>query len=266
MSREEETGDTGPENPGVAVPEFTAYRLYDSAPPLVPAESGREWMDATAQRFAYRCTPLGIANGSGWALLSPYDFTVTWNGGRGQEAITVSAAEEAEAKRVAGFAQSHFGEGVLTLHPGYLFQTSPGWALWVRGMPNQQWMYLHPLEGVVETDWLPYTFTMNWRFTAPGTARFHKGDPFCFLTLVPHQVLGAVQPVIRSLADNPGLAESNRAWSEDRRAFGARLAARDPDTMAEGWQRYYLKGEAPDGTKAGFHLTRQRLRTPKRES
>ena len=34
--------------------------------------------------------------------------------------------------------------------------------------------HLQPLAGVVETDWLPFPFTMNWLFTQPGRVRFEK--------------------------------------------------------------------------------------------
>ena len=41
-----------------------------------------------------------------------------------------------------------------------------------------------PLEGIIETDWLPMTFTMNWMFTSPGTVTFKAGEPFCFIMQV----------------------------------------------------------------------------------
>jgi uncharacterized protein DUF6065 len=34
-----------------------------------PAPVEREWMEATSQRFAYRCLPLNIANAYGWEVL-----------------------------------------------------------------------------------------------------------------------------------------------------------------------------------------------------
>jgi hypothetical protein len=33
-----------------------------------------------------------------------------------------------------------------------------------------------PLTGVIETDWLPYPFTMNWQMTRPGSVRFDKDE------------------------------------------------------------------------------------------
>ena len=38
---------------------------------------------------------------------------------------------------------------------------------------------MQPLVGLIETDWLPFPFTMNWVFTRPGRVRLEKGEPFC---------------------------------------------------------------------------------------
>ena len=61
-----------------------------------------------------------------------------------------------------------------------LFRTEPGYDLMVQGpdQPAQGW--IAPLTGIIETDWAPYTFTMNWMFTRPGqVVRFEAGEPFC---------------------------------------------------------------------------------------
>ena len=68
------------------------------------------------------------------------------------------------------FVISHFGSGVLTFHAGYLFRTPPGWAVWARGAPNTVKDGIVPLDGLVETDWLPFTFTMN------GASRAGRGS------------------------------------------------------------------------------------------
>ena len=48
-------------------------------PRIRPADVKREWMDATAERFAYRCLPLNIANAHGWEVPSPCSFEAYWN-------------------------------------------------------------------------------------------------------------------------------------------------------------------------------------------
>jgi hypothetical protein len=104
-------------------------------------------MDETPSRFAYRCTPLSIANASGWEILSPCSFQATWNGSIGLDAISIRSEGDDHS-----FVISHFGSGVLTFHTGYLFRTPPGWAVWARGAPNTVKDGIAPLDGLVETD------------------------------------------------------------------------------------------------------------------
>jgi hypothetical protein len=245
----------------VDAPELICYAVKPDPPKIVPARAERDWMDATDDRFAYRCIPLSIANASGWELLCPVTFEVWWHGGNSKDRITFIAAGDGRA--IGGFASSHFGHGVLTFHTGYVFRTSPGWALWARGTPNTTKARIVPLEGVVETDWLPFGFTMNWRFTRMGKVRFEQGEPFCFITPVPHAALDSIQPVVRNLSDDPKLAAAHRGWTESRTDFNARLDRLEPDAVAEGWQRTYVRGENPHGTLPEFHVTKRRLKAPR---
>jgi hypothetical protein len=245
-----------------AVPQLTCYPLEPDPPAIEPARAARDWMDTTGERFAYRCIPLSIANASGWEILSPVAFQATWTGGTLRSSLSIGSSDDrARADRLAA---SHFGHGVLTFHTGYLFRTSPGWALWVRGSPNSAKRNLVPLDGLVETDWLDFPFTMNWRFTRPGTVQFEKGEPFCFITPVAHALLDRMQPEIRQLEEEPALKAAYEARTKDRGDFNARLAALDPDTIAAGWQRHYVRGEDADGRTAGFHLSKRKLRAVRR--
>jgi hypothetical protein len=248
---------------GEAIPEFACYPLEADPPAIEPARAGRAWMDATDQRYAYRCLPLSIANASGWEILAPVAFEATWGGSDARDAIVVRSREdEGRARRLAS---SHFGHGILTLHTGYLFRTSPGWALWARGSPNAAKRNLAPLEGVVETEWLEFPFTMNWRFTRAGSVGFEKGEPFCFVTPIAHAVLDRIQPRVRSLDSEPELKAAYEARATGRSAFNAGLAAHDPEAVARGWQRHYMRGEDAAGRRADFHLTKRRVKPFKPE-
>ena len=241
-------------------PELTCYRLKKDPPVIVPGGSERRWMDETTQRFAYRCTPLSIANASGWEILTPCAFSATWNGDPAPDGVTLLSSDNEHVR----FARPHFGEGIITFEPGYLFRTNPGWAVWARGAPNMVKDGIVPLDGLVETDWLPMPFTMNWRFTRPGTIQFQAGEPFCFITLVPHAQLDDVTPRLASLDDDPDLKAANKEWRQSRATFLARLEAREPEALKQGWQRYYMRGEGP-GLKdqPSYHLTKRRLKAPK---
>lgn len=182
------------------IPELYCYPEYDGAPEILPGRSARSWMDDTPQHFAYRCTPIGIANATGYEIVLPFYFSATWNGG--PLVSDVWAFLEGWDNRFKRIVSSVFGGGVLTFHPGWLFRTSPGWALIARGPPNLPKDGISPLEGIVETDWLPFPFTMNWRFTRPGTIRFEKGEPFCFILPLPHAIFDSMRPIIRLRTHN----------------------------------------------------------------
>ncbi len=240
------------------IPELDCFSEHPNPPEIVPGDPARGWMDATASRFAYRCTPLAIANSSGWDILLPQNLSVHWNGGNEKTDLLV-VGDDPNAS-VAHIAVSAFGHGVVTFHPGYLFRTSPGWALSVRGAPNTVKDGIAPLEGLVETDWLPFTFTMNWRMTRPGTVYFHKDEPFCFIQPVPHAALDQIKPRVHSFADDAKLKQSFDFWRNARADFNKRLSERDPDTVKEAWQRNYVKGVDPSGNyEPEFHLSKRRL-------
>lgn len=242
------------------IPDLTCYVVERDPPKIVPGRSERDWMDRTDARYAYRCVPLSVANASGWEILTPVSFSATWFGGDLRDDILITPL--GDPAKVGRTVMSHFGHGVLTFHTGYLFRTSPGWALWCRGAPNTSKSRIVPLEGLVETDWLPFSFTMNWRFTRVGTVRFEAGEPFCFITLVPHARLDSVRPRLRDLGDEPRLAADHRAWAQSRTSFNADLSSCDPRALAEGWQRHYVRGTGLQGEMPGFHRSKRKLHTP----
>src|SRR5579871_4163328 len=183
----------------LGAPDLTCYPLWPDPPPLVPGRPERLWMDMTSERYAYRCIPLSMANTSGWEIQLPFGFEASWDGSYGLNAIQLRSADP----RLGHMVTSHFGHGVITFHTGWLMRTSPGWAIWARGAPNWVKDGIVPLDGLVETDWLPFPFTMNWRFTRPGSVGFSAGEAFCFVTPVPHVAYDGIEPVIRQLADDP---------------------------------------------------------------
>jgi len=107
---------------------LTAYINDGHSVDILPAPVGRDWMDSTGQRFAYRCLSLNIANAHGWEILCDSGFDAIWNGGATQAAITVTADHGTKPPVV-----SHFGHAVLTFHVSCLFQTDTGHDLMVQG-------------------------------------------------------------------------------------------------------------------------------------
>jgi hypothetical protein len=232
-------------------------------PRMIPGRPDRAWMDAFGGRAPYRCLPLTMANTTGWEILCPFGFTAEWNGG--MQTSDLAVIPDAQVDDASHFVSSHFAYGTLTFHTGYLFRTPPGWATQVSGAPNQIKHGIQALVGLVETDWLPFPFTMNWLFTAPGRVRFEKGEPFCFVNVVPHGEVDRIEPVIRSLESEPGLKDQYETWSSSRAEFNQKLTDRDPAALKESWQRFYFKGEPPErgGPAPTQHISKRRLKAPK---
>lgn len=238
-----------------------AYRLNDHAPRMVPAVSERAWMSETQFRFAYRCLPLTIANSMGWEVLCPVPIVAEWNGGVETGDIEIETAGGRESNWIA---QSHFGHGVLTFQLHYLFRTEAGIGLWVRGSPNLPKDGISPLEGIVETDWLNFTFTMNWKFTRPGRISFDEDEPFCFLTPLNYHGLDEVVPEIVPIGANAELAAAFGDYEAKRKEFIEKLEAGDPETLRTGWQKWYMRGVQPSGEIGNpIHLSKLRVATPK---
>lgn len=239
------------------------YQIHDVAPEIVPGRSRRRWMDEFAVRQPYRCLPLTMANSTGWEIICPFDITIEWNGGPGAEDIVITS--ETKGAHVAGLAMSHFRSGIVTFHTGYIFRTPPGIALTCMGPPNEPKDGIYALSGLVETDWLPFPFTMNWQMTRPGTVRFEKGECFCFFTLTEHMQLEEITPRISRLDDEPELKGDYQLWSTSRSDFIERLNAREDTAVQSGWQKDYMRGRKADGSPVeAEHLTKRRLQSPKK--
>ena len=233
--------------------------LHPGWQPLIrPAPAKRDWMDGTPESFAYRCLPLNIANAHGWELLNPCAFEACWNGQTDTGAVTIRLHEGP----VASVATSLFGQGILTFHIPGIFRTPPGWNLWIGGSPNQPKDGIYPLTGVVETDWSPFTFTMNWRFTRPNHwVHFAAGEPICFFFPVQRALLDDVKPAMAPIDAEPGLLERFQEWSRGRDAFVLRMANEPPPAPADKWQKHYYRGvDMSEQERVGDHRTRLRLK------
>jgi hypothetical protein len=246
-------------SPDKPLPEqpLIAYDLYPEAPfGLEAAPIAREWMDQAHQRFPYRCLPLAIANQCGWLMRSPATFRAYWYGGPNKEDVEVQFAGPPDNRIL-----SHFGVGTITFTIPFLFRTPPGINLWVKGPANYVKDGVQALEGVVETDWLMSTFTMNWKITrACEWVVFQKGEPFCMVVPVPRGLVESLVPQRVPISAEPELQQQYEAWQQSRQGFLKGLSTRDPAAVKQGWQKDYFQGKTPDGKDFDGHQTRLSVR------
>ena len=235
-----------------------AYSIGGQTPVIRPAPSSRAWLDKLPDAYGYRCLPLNLGSSHGWEILCPVGCVVMWNGQEGLDSIVVRPDKD-----IGWSPASHFGSGILTFHTRYLFRTEPGFNLYVTGPTNNRKHGIVPLAAVVETDWSPYTFTMNWAFTQAGGTRFEEGEPFCMIFPVQRGLIDSVEPEIRDLADDPETKKRYETWTVARDKFNRDLKVWDPTAVKEKWQKHYYRGVWPEGgeaTPAPPHQIKLRVR------
>ncbi len=237
--------------------QLTAYVLDGHEIDIRPAPMERDWMSESKDRFAYRCLPLNIANAYGWQIHTRWGFEAEWRGGANPDSVVVTPDEGNVAP-----ATGHFGGGALTFHVPCLFRTEPGYDLMVQGPINAPKDAIAPLTGIIETDWAPYTFTMNWLFTRVGQkVRFERDEPFCHLFPIKRGEVERFEPKHRKLSENPELLAEMETWKESRGALIESL--KEPGaTSRESWQRLYFRGLDPKGQPVPHaeHQTRLKVK------
>jgi hypothetical protein len=231
--------------------EIILNRLLPGSPifPVVPLTAKRKWMNESREKFAYKCLPLTVANQYGYAVLCPADFTLDWWGGKEEKDVDFQVISEEEYFKE--HLHSYFGGGTFTIHLDFLIKTPEGFSTYIRGVPNETKQGLKPLDGIVETDWLSYTFTYNFLLTEPGSYSFKKGEPlFVFF------------PIERGTVENFELKESR--VEEDPELFrdfedyhNKRLKSLSVQGAKPVFQNFYRNGTKASGEKVGIknHIT-----------
>jgi len=119
----------------------------------------REWFKPNF----YKCLPLSIANMQGFVFSLPYKFSVLWNGGSSKEDIYIEYYEDFEKYKGTNFITpiSVFGDGIFTIQYPLTLKTPPGVNLMTIAPPNFPLAGLSPMSGVVESDNLRFSFSLN---------------------------------------------------------------------------------------------------------
>ncbi len=224
----------------------------------------RQWMDDTNQGFAYRCLPLSIANTHGWAVRCHASFRVYWTGGNAETDLVIQATDGALP---ALLPTNIFGHGILTFHIHALLETESGWNILCMGPPNAPKDGISPLMGVIETDWSPYTFTMNWKVTRPHTwIYFQKDEPYAFLMPVQRNGVEDFQPTLEMIDPDSEKGQAHYTWTASRTDFNKDLKQAGSQAQQDKWQKYYYLGKNPAGEEVTItppHTIKPRIRAPK---
>ena len=239
--------------------EIVAYQLYSH--PLMenfriePASKFRQWMEDTPNRYAYRCLPLVMANQIGWIITCPTTFEVGWTGAPGLESLIIRFDDKENAEVWKHWISSHFGSGILTFSLPYIFRTSKGYGLTVRGPTNYFKPGIVALDGFVETDWHDFTFTMNWKLVdAKRMVRFEAGDPIAMIAPCSIALLEGVDVALRPLETEPQLKSDFETKAASRSNF------LEVNQSGKDWQRDYFQGRKADRSLTPVHYSKVNLK------
>ena len=218
---------------------------------IVKSKPTKDWMDNTQERFAYRCLPMSIVNQISWSVLCPSDIEVTWTGNPSVDSVSVTYLEPT----IYDFAKSEFGHGIVTFHPDFVLQTNRNNCIYMKGPSNSHKRDIQPLEGIVETFWLPFTATMNWKFDKPSTVQFLKGEVLFSFFPIQLDFLETFDVSCIDMADDISLTQKYTSYTESRTEH-----IEIGHTNGESWQKYYMQGKCPySQIKAEHHKTKINL-------
>ena len=196
---------------------------------IVSPETKRKWMNETMGN-AYRCVPLKVANQYGWTVLSPIEFSAEWDGGTSDASLKVTLLENSPYS----IASSDFGHGILSIIPDFVVKTSKKHSLYIRGIPNQIANGLQPLDAIVETDWLPFTFTFNFKFVRPGKLIIKKDQPIFTFFPIERGFIESFEAIESRIENDEELYSDYKKYSKLREAQNKGLNDTNKSTYGRG--------------------------------
>jgi hypothetical protein len=206
------------------------YAINNRISHITPSSVKRKWMDNN-DGSAYHCLPLNIANQYGWVYHNPETFTATWNGKDDIDSITVEGENSYHAL-------SHFGSGILTITTDFLIKTPENISIFVRGITNSNKENIYPLDGIVETDWLPFTFTMNYKFHTAGSVTFKKGEPIFMFFPIERSFIKTFEIQKKSINENITLKQNFNKYVLSRKKI--------LNEKSNKKQKFYILGKVVD--------------------
>jgi hypothetical protein len=216
---------------------------------VVPLTAKRDWMDESRDKFAYKCIPLNIANQYGYAVLCPADFTLDWWGGVAEKDVDFHVTSKEEY--IKDHLHSYFGGGTFTIHVDFIIRTPEGFSTYIRGVPNETRQGIKPLDAIVETDWLSYTFTYNFLLTEPGSYSFKKGEPLFVFFPIERSTVEKFELEESRIEEDPELLEDFEDYHR-KRIESISVPIKKPI-----FQNFYRNGTKASGEKVSIknHIT-----------
>ena len=176
-------GNNVPENTIVIL----GYQKDKTWPSLksLKGELRRDWFDDPY----YFCLPITFANQLGFVVVSLFDFTVKWDGGKDIKSLQISSDLQIEDGVYGNEKQkvySIFHNGTFTISHDWMLRTPPGTNLYITQPPNYFIPGVVTMSALIETDNLNRDFTFTLKVTVPNIEiNIKKGDMLALILPIP---------------------------------------------------------------------------------
>ena len=166
-------------------------------------DSKRDWFTS----HFYKCLPLAIGNMQGFVFSLPYTVNILWNGNNTPGDVIIEYGEDFEPYKDfhSIYLNSEFGNGIFTIHFPLTLKTPPGVNLMTIAPPNFPLPGLSPMTGVVESDNIRFSFTLNIKIDIPNT----------MITILPNYPLVGMIPIPRYFCDSFKLKSAHDIFDKE---------------------------------------------------
>jgi hypothetical protein len=126
----------------------------------------------------------------------------------------------------------------------YILNTSENNNLFVKGPTNYFKHGAQALEAIIETDWIPYTFTLNWKITKPHEkVSFFKDEPLATIFPIPRGYIESFQAEEHVFDTEDPLYKEHIIWANKREEL-----KKEPKQQ----HGYYTRGVVDSGSNKIF--------------
>jgi hypothetical protein len=252
-------GNNVPDNT-IAVFGYQRDKTWPSLKSL-KGELRRDWFDDPY----YFCLPITFANQLGFVVISLFDFTVRWDGGKERESLKITSDNTIEDGVYGNEKQkvySFFHNGTFTVSHDWMLKTPPGTNLYVTQPPNSFIPGVVTMSALIETDNLDRDFTFTLKVTVPNIdINIKAGDMLAMLLPIPRYYPDSFElknaldifsiDTLKSQIDAlVAHASADASLKEERGTFGGITEDEDRNLGI------YFKGLDPYGNKFPEHQRR----------
>lgn len=220
--------------------EILVYRQSFSSANIEQVSIKRKWMDETADKHAYQCMPISLANTLGWAISFPEDISFIWDG------ICDSTSTHVKIIKGHKFCSAARGNATISFNTFLKFKTSENITTLIMPIPNNFNENAQCFTTLISTSFYDSMLPIAWKIIKPNIEIFiPAGEP-----------IATILPISLNDLQNFELIITNKEINNNENNEINKKLNFIKQKMQEGkFSQLYRKAENYNGEKIGNHET-----------